>query len=69
MYLQKVKIRKTLTIFFYGVLKVSDEIAGSASGSNSQRHGSGTLAEVRIGIRILPFSHKGVERTIIMHAK
>jgi hypothetical protein len=44
MYLQKVISRKTFAfkLVFVGVLKVSDEIAGSGSesGTISQRHGS-----------------------------
>jgi hypothetical protein len=44
MYFQKVLNRKTKKKFFFGVLKVSDEIAGSGSESGSrsisQRHGS-----------------------------
>jgi hypothetical protein len=42
MYLQQVISRKTLekNLFFVGVLEVNDELAGSGSGSISQRHGS-----------------------------
>ncbi len=40
---------------------------GSGSGSISLRYGS--PLRIRLRIRILPFSHKGVEQTEIMLAK